>query len=262
MAKAILQVNNLSKRFVKGFSGFKRHYLQALKPTSFELFEGETLAIVGETGSGKSTLAKILAGAESRSSGEILFDGQPLERRNNKQRCQLIRMIFQDPNTSLNPKLTIGELLEEPLRFNTDLNEEQRASLVAQNLRKVDLLPDYANYYPNMLSGGQRQRVAVARALMLDPKVIIADEALSELDMSVRAQIIALLLELQKQNGLSFIIVSHDLNIIKHISDRTMVMLDGEIVDIGITAELFEQPNHEYSRRLIEEQQALEKARL
>ncbi|MBL4815316.1 MAG: ATP-binding cassette domain-containing protein [Shewanella sp.] len=253
MKTPLLQVNNLSKRFYAGYKGFKREYNQALSPVSFELNTGETLAIVGEAGSGKSTLARILVGAETRSSGEIYFEGEALEKRNLKQRCKLIRMIFQDPNTSLNPKLTIGALLDEPLKFNTELNAKQRREQVIDKLRKVGLLPDHADFYPHMISEGMKQRVAVARALMLDPKIIIADEALTALDLSVRSQILNLLLKLQKEMGLSYIFVSHNLNIIRHFSDKVMVLHHGQMVEKATTEELFNAPKHEYTQRLVQE---------
>jgi len=257
MTTPLLQVNNLSKRFFTGYKRFKRNYTQALEPVSFELKKGETLAIVGEAGSGKSTLARILVGAETRSGGEIYFEGDALETRNLKQRCRLIRMIFQDPNTSLNPKLTIGDLLDEPLKFNTTLNEKERREQVVDTLRKVGLLPEHAEFYPHMISEGMKQRVAVARALMLNPKIIIADEALTALDLSVRSQILNLLLKLQKEMGLSYIFVSHNLNIIRHFSDKIMVLHKGQMVEKATTENLFNSPQHEYTQRLIQEQALL-----
>ncbi|WP_077752257.1 ATP-binding cassette domain-containing protein [Shewanella psychrophila] len=253
MKTTLLQVSNLSKRFYAGYKGFKREYSQALSPVSFELNTGETLAIVGAAGSGKSTLARILVGAEVRSSGEIYFEGEALEKRNLKQRCKLIRMIFQDPNTSLNPKLTIGDLLDEPLKFNTNLNAKERREQVVDKLRKVGLLPEHADFYPHMISEGMKQRVAVARALMLDPKIIIADEALTALDLSVRSQILNLLLKLQKEMGLSYIFVSHNLSIIRHFSDKVMVLHHGKMVEKATTEDLFNAPKHEYTQRLIQE---------
>ncbi|MCF1438180.1 MAG: ATP-binding cassette domain-containing protein, partial [Shewanella sp.] len=204
MSQPLLKINNLGKRYFNGYRKFRRQYTQALSDISFELQSGETLAVVGDTGSGKSTLARILVGAEPRSEGSILFEGENLELRNIKQRCTLIRMIFQDPNTSLNPHLTIGQLLEEPLRFNTHLSKPERQSKVFEKLRQVGLLQEHADFYPHMISEGQKQRVAVARALMLNPKIIIADEALTALDFSVRAQILNLLLKLQQELGLSY----------------------------------------------------------
>ena len=254
MKSPLLKVNQLSKTFFAGYKGFKRQYHHALEPISFELNRGETLAIVGETGSGKSTLARILVGAEQRTDGEILFEGEALESRNLKQRCRLIRMIFQDPNTSLNPRLTVGELLDEPLRFNTDLDKQARFAQVVDTLRKVGLLPEHADFYPHMISEGMKQRVAVARALMLNPKIIIADEALTALDLSVRSQILNLLLKLQQEMGLSYIFVSHNMNIIRHFSDKIMVLHQGKMVEKATTEKLFNAPQHEYTQRLIQEQ--------
>ncbi|QDF74841.1 MULTISPECIES: peptide ABC transporter ATP-binding protein [Shewanella] len=254
MKSPLLKVDRLSKTFFAGYKGFKRQYHHALEPISFELNRGETLAIVGETGSGKSTLARILVGAEQRTDGEILFEGEALESRNLKQRCRLIRMIFQDPNTSLNPRLTVGELLDEPLRFNTDLDKQTRFAQVVDTLRKVGLLPEHADFYPHMISEGMKQRVAVARALMLNPKIIIADEALTALDLSVRSQILNLLLKLQQEMGLSYIFVSHNMNIIRHFSDKIMVLHQGKMVEKATTEKLFSAPQHEYTQRLIQEQ--------
>lgn len=254
MKSPLLKVNRLSKTFFAGYKGFKRQYNHALEPISFELNRGETLAIVGETGSGKSTLARILVGAEQRTDGEILFEGEALESRNLKQRCRLIRMIFQDPNTSLNPRLTVGELLDEPLRFNTDLDKQARFAQVVDTLRKVGLLPEHADFYPHMISEGMKQRVAVDRALMLNPKIIIADEALTALDLSVRSQILNLLLKLQQEMGLSYIFVSHNMNIIRHFSDKIMVLHQGKMVEKATTEKLFNAPEHEYTQRLIQEQ--------
>ncbi|MFQ6371497.1 ATP-binding cassette domain-containing protein [Shewanella sp. YIC-542] len=254
---SLLKVQDLSKTYVTGYRGFKREYTEVLKPVSFELNAGETLAIVGEAGSGKSTLARILVGAECRSGGSIFYQGQAWDKKNLKQRCRLIRMIFQDPNTSMNPRLTINELLNEPLRFNTKLSKHERHELVAETLRKVGLLPEHGDFYPNMISEGQKQRVAVARALMLSPKIIIADEALSALDLSVRAQILNLLLKLQREMGLAYIFVSHNLNVVRHISDKVLVLHKGAIVESANTEELFNNPQHEYTQRLLQEQAQL-----
>ncbi|WOT04086.1 peptide ABC transporter ATP-binding protein [Shewanella youngdeokensis] len=254
MTTPLLKVTDLSKRYNAGYKRFKRQYNQVLSPVSFELNKGETLAIVGEAGSGKSTIARILVGAEVRSGGEIYFEGESLEKRDLKQRCRMIRMIFQDPNTSLNPRLTIGELLDEPLKFNTTLSEKDRRAVVIDKLRKVGLIAEHVDFYPHMISEGQKQRVAVARALMLDPKIIIADEALTALDLSVRAQIINLLLELQQEMGLSYIFVSHNMNIIRHVSDKIMVLKKGDLIEKATTEQLFNAPKHEYTQRLMQEQ--------
>jgi len=254
MTTPLLKVTHLSKSYYAGYKRFKRQYNHALSPVSFELNAGETLAIVGEAGSGKSTIARILVSAETRSGGEIEFEGQSLDKCSLKQRCRMIRMIFQDPNTSLNPRLTIGDLLDEPLKFNTKLHSKARRAIVIDKLRKVGLLPEHVDFYPHMISEGQKQRVAVARALMLDPKIIIADEALTALDHSVRAQILNLLLELQQEMGLSYIFVSHNMNIIRHVSDKIMVLKKGQLIEKATTEILFNRPQHEYTQRLIQEQ--------
>ncbi|WP_153916043.1 ATP-binding cassette domain-containing protein [Shewanella sp. TC10] len=261
MTTPLLNVTELSKRYFTGYKRFKAQYNQALSPVSFELERGQTLAIVGQVSSGKSTLARMLVGAEPRTTGTIEFEGEALEARNLKQRCRLIRMIFQDPNTSLNPRLTIGALLEEPLRFNTDMTSQERKEQVTDTLRKVGLLPEHSSFYPHMISEGQKQRVAVARALMLNPKIIIADEALASLDLSVRSQILNLLLKLQKEMGLSYIFVTHNLNVVRHFSDKVMVLNKGVMVEKNTTEELFENPQHEYTRRLITEQVLLKAKR-
>ncbi|WP_345846319.1 ATP-binding cassette domain-containing protein [Shewanella algae] len=261
MTTPLLKVTDLSKRYFSGYKGFRRQYTEALAPISFELNSGETLAIAGEAGSGKSTLARILVGAEYRSGGQILFNDEPLDSHDLKQRCRLIRMIFQDPNTSLNPRLTIGELLNEPLRFNTRLSAHARSEQVVETLRKVGLLPEHVEFYPHMISEGQKQRVAVARALMLNPRIIIADEALTALDLSVRAQILNLLLKLQKEMGLSYIFVSHNLNVIRHVSDKIMVLHKGVMVEKAATETLFNDPQHEYTQRLLQEQAQLARKR-
>ena len=203
--KQILTVQNLSKQYLSGFKGFKRQYLQALDQVSLHLSAGETLAIVGESGSGKSTLARVLAGAEEQTSGHIYFEGRPLASYTQQERSSMIRMIFQSPNQSLNPNLRIGQLLDEPLRFSTNLSKEVRQQMVYESLTKVGLLAEHAEFYPHMISSGQKQRVSIARAIMLRPKVIIADGALSTLDVLVRAQIISLLTQLRRALNISFI---------------------------------------------------------
>ncbi|TKB50843.1 ATP-binding cassette domain-containing protein [Ferrimonas aestuarii] len=250
----LLEVKQLSKRYPAGYQRFRKVYNVALEPISFELYHNETLAFVGEAGSGRTTLARILAGAERRSGGEILLNGELLEMHNYKQRCRLIRMIFQDPSTSLNPRLRIGQLLEEPLKFNTNQDKAERQRTIENILMKVGLLREHKEFYPHMISHGQRQRVAIARALMLDPKIIISDEALSGLDSSLRAQCVNLLLELQKTCSLSYILMSHDLATVKHMSDRVIVLKHGKVVEQGKTTEVFANPQHDYTRRLIDEQ--------
>ncbi|GAA4872044.1 ATP-binding cassette domain-containing protein [Ferrimonas pelagia] len=250
----VLQVRGLHKHYRKHESLFKRTYKQALAPISFDLYAGETLAFVGEAGSGRSSLAQVLAGAKPRSGGQILLQGEELLTKDRRRRSQDIRMIFQDPSTSLNPRLRIGAQLEEPLLFNTEMSAEQRMEAVAVGLIRVGLLREHADFYPHMLAHGQRQRIAIARALMLDPKVVIADEAFSGLDTSLRAQCINLMLQLQRQMGLSYVLMSHDLGLVRHMSDRVVVMKKGKIVEQGDTETVFATPQHDYTKRLLESQ--------
>jgi len=248
---SLLQVSDLSKSYKLGGFWFNRKIKTALEPISFQIESHKTLAIVGEAGSGKSTLAKLLVGAEKPSTGKIKLNGQTLQHGNFKQRCQHVRMIFQDSGTTLNPSLTIEQLLDEPLRLNTELNESQRSQLIRETLQKVGLLADHMNFYPHMFSGGQKQRISLARAIILKPQVIILDEALGALDPSLRSQMINLLLDLQQQMGLAYILISHNLGIVKHFSDTMIVLCQGRVVELGKTAELLNQPKHKYTKKLI-----------
>lgn len=249
--ETLLQVRNLSKTYRYRSGLFRRQHVEAVKSVSFTLSERQTLAIIGENGSGKSTLAKMLSGMVEPSAGELLIGNHPLKYGDYRYRSQRIRMIFQDSSTSLNPRQRIGQLLDVPLRLNTDLETTDRQQRINQTLHQVGMLPDHAYYYPHMLASGQKQRVALARALILQPKVIIADEALASLDMSMRSQIINLMLELQENYGISYIYVTQHLGIMKHISDQVMVMHAGEIVERGGTSEVLAAPLHELTKRLI-----------
>jgi len=247
----LLEVREIAKSFkLKGHWYHKRKFT-ALSPLSFTIEANKTLAIVGETGSGKSTLAKILVGAETPTQGEIYLNGQRLQKKRFKQRCQHIRMIFQDSGTTLNPSLTIQELLDEPLVINTELNEKQRQELIRKTLQKVGLLGEHMNFYPHMFSGGQKQRISLARAIILEPQVIILDEALAALDPSLRSQIINLLLDLQQQMGLAYILISHNLGIVRHFSDDIMVMSHGKVVESGKTLDVMGSPKHKVTQKLI-----------
>jgi len=248
---ALLEVSNLSKTYKANGHWFKKKYITALDPLSFEIQAYKTLAIVGETGSGKSTLAKLLVGAEAPTTGKIRLNGQTLQPGNFKQRCQHIRMIFQDSGTTLNPSLTIQQLLDEPLRLNTDLDARARKSLIRDTLQRVGLLADHMTFYPHMFSGGQKQRISLARAIILKPQVVILDEALASLDPSLRSQIINLLLDLQQQMGLAFILISHNLGIVRHFSDDIMVLCQGRVIELGKTATVLQHPNHQYTKKLI-----------
>lgn len=228
-----------------------------LGPVSFNFKEGETLAIVGNNSSGKSLLAKLLVGLETPKSGKIFMNGVELNKSNINTRCHDIRMIFQNTNESLNPGLTLGTILEEPLRLNTKLNAQQRISLIERTLRQVGLMSEHRFFYRHMLSDGQRQRIALARALILNPKVIVADEPFAALDPSVRSQAVNLLMKLQRDLGLGFIFISHNLGIVRHISDKVIIMKDGKVVESGKTDVIFNWPKDDYTKKLVDSHQAL-----
>jgi cationic peptide transport system ATP-binding protein len=251
VSDVLLQVSNLSKTYKNKNYWFNRKCVTALEPLSFDIMAHKTLAIVGETGSGKSTIAKLLVGAELPSTGHIRLNGQSLEPGNFKQRCQYIRMIFQDSGTTLNPSLTIEQLLDEPLQLNTKLNETKRHQLIRETLQKVGLLAEHMSFYPHMFSGGQKQRISLARAIILKPQVIILDEALASLDPSLRSQMINLLLDLQQQMGLAFVLISHNLGIVRHFSDEMMVLSKGKVLEFGKTTDILQRPKHNYTKRLI-----------
>jgi cationic peptide transport system ATP-binding protein len=251
VSTVLLQVSNLSKTYKDKNYWFNRKCVSALEPISFDVMPHKTLAIVGETGSGKSTIAKLLVGAELPTTGDIRLNGQTLAPGNFKQRCQHIRMIFQDSGTTLNPSLTIEQLLDEPLQLNTKLDEVERNQLIRETLQKVGLLADHMSFYPHMFSGGQKQRISLARAIILKPQVIILDEALAALDPSLRSQMINLLLDLQQQMGLAFILISHNLGIVRHFSDEMMVMCEGAVLEFGKTNDILKKPKHKYTKKLI-----------
>jgi cationic peptide transport system ATP-binding protein len=228
-----------------------------LGPVSFNFKAGETLAVVGDNSSGKSLLAKLLVGLETPKSGKIFMNGVELNKSNISARCHDIRMIFQNSNDSLNPGLTLGSILEEPLRLNTKLNAQQRKVLIELTLRQVGLMVEHQFFYRHMLSDGQRQRMALARALILNPKVIVADEPFASLDPSVRSQAVNLLMKLQRDLGLGFIFISHNLGIVRHVSDKVIIMKDGKVVESGKTDVIFNWPKNEYTKKLVDSHQAL-----
>lgn len=246
----LIDVRQLRKSYHKAQGLFRHNTVVALQDVSFELKAGQTLAVVGETGSGKSTLAKLLVGIEQPDSGEILLAGQPI-RQDQRQHHQQIRYIFQDAARSLNPNQKISEILHDVLRYSTVLSTAQRDDKIAQTLKLLGLLNEHGSYYPHMFSGGQLQRVALARALILDPKVLILDEALTALDPSLRAQIVNLLLELQQNTGLAYLLITNQLRLVRHIADQTMVLHQGNCLEYGQTSDVFANPQHEYSRKLI-----------
>ncbi|WP_194435299.1 peptide ABC transporter ATP-binding protein [Vibrio fluminensis] len=249
---ALLEVTDLSKVFISRPGLFRKKEHVAVQPVSFSLEAGQTIGFIGQNGSGKSTLARMLAGMVEPTSGEIRVNGDLLEHKDYSTRCKLIRMIFQDPNTSLNPKIQIGNILEGPLKRNTNMPPEARVKRVKDTLLRVGLLPEHAYFYPQMLATGQKQRVCLARALILQPSIIVADEALNGLDMAMRSQIINLFLELQEEMGVSFVYVSQHIGTVKHITDKIMVMHEGEVVEAGDTHAVLSNPQSTITQRLVD----------
>lgn len=249
---ALLEVTGLAKTFTTRSGLFRKKEHHAVKPVDFTLEAGQTIGFIGKNGSGKSTIARMLAGVVEPSAGEIRVNGDLLEHKDYSTRCKLIRMIFQDPNTSLNPRIQIGRILEGPLKRNTKMTTEARARRVKDTLLRVGLLPEHAYFYPQMLATGQKQRVCLARALILQPSIIIADEALNGLDMAMRSQIINLFLELQEEMGVSFVYVSQHIGVVKHITDKIVVMHEGEVVEAGDTQKIITDPSHAVTQRMVE----------
>ncbi|CDI11036.1 ATP-binding cassette domain-containing protein [Agrobacterium sp. 33MFTa1.1] len=227
--------------------------VQALKGIDFAVERGKTLAIVGESGSGKSTLARIIALIDPASGGELKIDGQPVDiarRRPGTEMRSKVQMVFQNPYGSLNPRQKVGDVLMEPLIINTKILASERRERAEAMLVKVGLGPEHFNRYPHMFSGGQRQRIAIARALMLNPALLVLDEPVSALDLSVQAQVLNLLRDLQEEFELTYVFVSHDLSVVRYIADDVMVISKGEAVEQGTREELFADPKHPYTRQL------------
>ncbi len=252
----LLAVRGLRKHFVQRSGLFKqhKHYLHAVDDIGFELRRGETLGLVGESGCGKSTLGRTLLRLYEPDAGEIVFDGTDIRRLSRSEMRAMRRrmqMIFQDPYDSLNPRHTIGDIVEEPLIVHGVGNAAERKAAVAALLHQVGLPPNSGERYPHELSGGQRQRVGIARAIALNPEFVVCDEAISALDVSIQAQIINLLLELRRSLNLSLLFISHDLSVVRHLSDRVAVMYLGEIVEIAPAATIYRNARHPYTRYLI-----------
>lgn len=257
-AEPILEVRDLVKHYplTQGVV-FRRELgaVQAVDGVSFDLHPGETLGVVGESGSGKSTLAKMLIGLERPTSGSIKVHGKDitsLNRRESKHMRRDIQMIFQDPYTSLNPRMTVGDIVREPFAIHSDvLPSDQHRGRVQELLDVVGLNPDHINRYPHQFSGGQRQRIGIARALALRPSILVCDEPVSALDVSIQAQVINLLEELQSEFGLAYVFIAHDLSVVRHISARVAVMYLGRFVETGSDTEIYEHASHPYTQALI-----------
>jgi dipeptide transport system ATP-binding protein len=226
--------------------------LQAVSGVSFTLQAGKTLAVVGESGCGKSTLARMVTLIEKPTAGSLALGGvDVLQSHDQKALRQKVQLVFQNPYGSLNPRKRIGQILEAPLEINTDLNAEQRADKAHAMLAKVGLRPEHYDRYPHMFSGGQRQRIAIARALMLNPLLVVADEPVSALDVSIQAQVLNLLADLQHDMGLAYLFISHDLGVVRHIAHDVLVMYLGSTVEHGDKETIFRQPLHPYTQALL-----------
>ena len=257
MAEVILRANDLVKYYpVKG--GVLRRTIgqvKAVDGVSFELHKGETLGIVGESGCGKSTLGRVLMRLEEPTSGTVDFDGVEMYKQSGSAMRKLrrdIQIVFQDPYTSLNPRKTVGDIIGEPFEIHSDVVlKGGRKKAVQDLLDVVGLNPEHINRYPHQFSGGQRQRIGIARGIALRPKVLICDEPVSALDVSVQAQVINLLEDLQKEMGLAYLFIAHDLSVVRHISDRVGVMYLGKMVELGTEDEIYQHPTHPYTQALL-----------
>jgi len=258
LGEVVLEVRDLVKFFpiTRGIV-LKRKIgdVKAVDGVNLQLRRGETLGVVGESGCGKSTLAKLLVGLEKPTSGEITVRGQnigQLSGRTLTRARRNIQMVFQDPYTSLNPRMTVGDIVGEPFAIHPEVAPPRdRRRRVQELLDLVGLNPDHINRYPHQFSGGQRQRIGIARSIALKPEIVICDEPVSALDVSIQAQVVNLLEELQNELGLSYIFIAHDLSVVRHISDRVAVMYLGKIVEIGQDSDIYDHPTHPYTQALL-----------
>ncbi len=228
--------------------------LRAVDGVSFTMQPGRTLAVVGESGSGKSTLARVVTMIEPPTAGSLVIDGQDVTKARPaeiRQMRRAVQMVFQNPFGSLNPRKTVGDILAEPLIINSTATPAERLAEVGAMLAKVGLRPEHRERYPHMFSGGQRQRIAIARALMLRPKLVVADEPVSALDISIQAQVLNLMLDLQQEFGLAYLFISHDLSVVRHIADEVLVLYLGRPVEQGPKETIFRRPQHPYTRALL-----------
>lgn len=254
LGQPVLELRDTSVVFkTRTGSLFSPNKVQANKGINFQIYRNDIVGIVGESGCGKSTLAKVMVGLQKPTSGEVLFKGEQLGwgRSARKQMGKSVSVVFQDPATSLNPRMSVQQQLLDPLNVHGVGSHSERLNRVRELLSLVGLPQSALNVLPRQISGGQRQRVAIARALVLEPDVIIADEPTSALDVSVRAQVLNLLLDLKREMGLGLVFISHDINTVRYVSDRICVMLGGEIVEENTTEEIFGNPQHEYTRELL-----------
>ena len=252
----LIEVKNLKKYFTKKSGLIKKEIkeVKAVDDVSFYIKKGETLGLVGESGCGKSTLGRTLIRLYDVTDGEILFDGEDISKKSEKELKNFrkrTQTIFQDPYASLNPNMTVKDIIREPLDIHTNFSKDEKDKIVYEMLEKVGLNKEHATRYPHEFSGGQRQRIGIARALSVKPDFIFCDEPISALDVSIQAQIINLLEDLQKELGITYLFIAHDLSMVKHISDRVCVMYLGKVVEIGSSEDIYENPKHPYTKALL-----------
>lgn len=249
----ILSLNNVVKDFSSSI-GFRKEHTYAVNGITLDVFRGETLGIVGESGCGKSTLGRVILRLLPKTCGEIIYDGINIydakgpEMRILRKKMQI---VFQDPAASLNPRMKIGDIIAEPLRFHGKQSGSEKRRLVRQMLETVHLPNDAYDKYPHELSGGQQQRVGIARALITEPDFLVCDEAVSALDVSVRAQVLNLMEKLKKEMNLTYVFVSHDMSVLEHICDRVMIMYLGKVMEVGTKDDIFNHPKHPYTQALL-----------
>ncbi|QHQ37484.1 ABC transporter ATP-binding protein [Algicella marina] len=253
MTQAVMQATNLQRHYTVSTGLLRKsRLLQAVGGVDFELYAGRTLAVVGESGCGKSTLARMVAMIEEPTDGQLVLDGKPVLPTDWASLRKSVQIVFQDPYGSLNPRQRIGAILCEPLVINhSETSRKERESKARQMLEMVGLRPEHFDRYPHMFSGGQRQRIAIARALMLDPKVLVLDEPVSALDLSIQSAILNLLTELQDRLGLSYLFISHDLSVVRHVADDVIVMYLGRAVERGSKQDVLDAPMHPYTKALL-----------
>ena len=250
----MIEVRNLKKYFTvrRDFFGRPTAYLKAVDNVSFSIAKGETLGLVGESGCGKSTTGRTMIHLYQPTAGEILFNGKVVDgKKDKKQLCRDMQMIFQDPYASLNPRMMIGDIIGEPLDIHHLVTASERTERIVSLLQMVGLNPEHANRFPHEFSGGQRQRIGIARALAVNPSFIICDEPISALDVSIQAQVVNLLEDLQDKLGLTYLFIAHDLAMVKHISSRVAVMYLGKIIELATADELYRHPQHPYTQALL-----------
>jgi ABC-type oligopeptide transport system ATPase subunit len=259
----LVEVRRLAKRYTSGGLFEQKRVIQAVNDVSFDIDSGETFGLVGESGSGKSTIGRCILRLVEPSSGQVIFRGHDVlafDRARMRAARREMQMVFQDPYSSLNPRMRAGDIVEEPLIIHSIGTRPERRAQVAELFTLVGLDPSFRSRYPHEFSGGQRQRIGLARALALKPSFVIADEPVSALDVSVQAQVVNLLMDLQQRLGLTYLFIAHDLRLVRHVCSRVAVMYCGRIVELGVTETLFTEPRHPYTRALLSAAPAIDGA--